>query len=156
MLDSFYVVTEVLCAFDPGLFSFTMHLTLKPLTSVDGAVCMSVDTVAAHRVVGPATLVDVSIRVVELTIPTGLVTVPCACIRGAVRPLHATFAMSQATKPSPDVRRSRALVSVGRRYIVVDFDAVKTDAFLLLDCLFVFFGSEVLGRLLLIEHLLAL
>ena len=156
MLDPFYIVSEVLCSFDPSLFSFAVHLTLKPLTSVDGAVRMTVDTVAAHRVVGPATLVDVSIRVVELTIPTGLVTVPCACIRGAIRPLHATFAVSQATKPSPDVRRSRALVSVGRWYIVVDFDAVKTDAFLLLDCLFVFFGSEVLGRLLLIEHLLAL
>ena len=156
MLDSLYVVTEVLGAFDPGLLSFAMHLTLKPLTSVDGTVRMAVDTIAAHRVVGPTTLVDVSIRVVELTIPTSLVTVPSACIRGAVRPLHATFAVSQATKPSPDVRRSGALVSVGRWYIVVDSDVVKTDAFLLLDCLFILFGSEVLGGLLLIKHLLAL
>ena len=156
MLDSLYIVSEVLCAFNPSLFSFAVHLTLKPLTSIDGAVCMAVNTIAAHRVIGPTTLINVTVRVVELSITTSLITVPSTCIGRAVRPLHATFSVSQPAEPRPDVRRSRALVSVRWWYIVVDLDIVKTDTCQLLDCLFVFFGSKVLRGLLLIKHFLAL
>ena len=117
---------------------------------------MTVNAIAAHRVVGPTALVDVPVRVVKLPVPTSLITVPGACVGGAVGPLHATFSVAEPTEPRPDVGSSGALVSVGRRYIVVDLDTVKTNTLLPLDCLFVLFGGEVLGRLLLIEHLLAL
>ena len=71
-----------------------MHLALGPGTAIHDSIGVVIDTLALHKVGGPATLVDIAIGVSELSVLRGLVARPGAGVGGTIYPLNCAFTMA--------------------------------------------------------------
>ena len=91
------IFTKIFRTVWPLFFALTVHLAHAPLASVHCAVFVTVDTIATHHIAGPCPFIDLTVRIGELAIPTGLVAVPDARVRGAICPLHCALPMPHAT-----------------------------------------------------------
>ena len=60
---------------------------------------MSVGTTTVSFVVDPLALVDIAIRVVELTLPIGLSIAPLAVVARAVQPFLLSMAVAHSIQP---------------------------------------------------------
>ncbi len=89
-----------------------MHLTHAPLPTIHCSVCVPVNSVTAHHIAGPASFINLAIRIGELSIPTRLIAQPHALITCTIGPLHSALSVAHASEPLACVARIRALVDM--------------------------------------------
>ena len=102
---------------------------------------MHVNTESVSLVVGPLSIVDISINVHELSLTVGMVLSPLARVLGTVRPMLLTLAITEASLPLTVVDGA-TLETIGRAFLTT---LVGIKGFLRRNSLLALFISEVLA-----------
>jgi hypothetical protein len=102
---------------------------------------MHVNTESVGLVVGPLSIVDISVDVHELSLTVGMVLSPLARVLGTVRPMLLTLAVTEASLPLTVVN-STTLETIRRAFFT---SLIGIEGFLRRNSLLAFFISEVLA-----------
>ena len=107
MLPSECVVSFILRLICPCLDALSVLKVVLPLTLILGPVHVHVDTGSVGFVIGPETIIDVTVDMDELTLAMGTVLPPVTDVFGAIRRSLLAEAVSEAALPLPAIDSAR-------------------------------------------------
>ena len=95
-----------------GLFAYALHDSLMELALVDEEVHVSRDAFPVIHVVGPFSLICLTLDLCEFAIAVGVAKIPGSFIRSAILEAHDATTMSETTKPFAVIGCTRCAIAM--------------------------------------------